>query len=291
MKTSCARLTRCFRPRKLRRTRAYKAHSGGERHGLSSQFIEIGYRFVHQANAETAVNLTVRLDPKTLLHILPEFPEPPPDWTRLDVEQCKHCPLSPTEHVYCPVALSVVELVEEFNTLFSFAEVEVVVSTAERTVSRRTSTQKALSSVLGLYMATSGCPSMDILRPMARFHLPFATKEETLYRVASTYLLGQYFRRQKGQDSDLNLEGLAEAYQQIHEVNMGMAQRLRSIAQGDAHLNAVVLLDLLAHELPGAIDLKLRSLESYFGVYLETEEMPAAATAPARQTNAEQLRK
>ena len=53
-------------------------------------------------------------------------------------------------------------------------------------------------SLIGIYMVTSGCPIMDKLRPMARFHLPFASTEETIYRAISTYLLGQYFLEQKG---------------------------------------------------------------------------------------------
>ena len=38
--------------------------------------------------------------------------------------------------------------------------------------------------VNGLIMATAGCPWTDRLRPMARFHLPFATEAETVYRDA-----------------------------------------------------------------------------------------------------------
>ena len=33
---------------------------------------------------------------------------------------------------------------------------------------------------------------MESLKPMVRFHLPFATVEETVFRSVSTYLLSQY---------------------------------------------------------------------------------------------------
>jgi len=50
----------------------------------------------------------------------------------------------------------------------------------------------ALSSLIGLYMATGGCPVMERLKPMARFHLPFADEEETMFRAMSAYLLDHY---------------------------------------------------------------------------------------------------
>ena len=56
---------------------------------------------------------------------------------------------------------------------------------------RETSAQQAMSSVLGLIMATSGCPWTDRLRPMARFHLPFASEAETLYRSVGMFLLAR----------------------------------------------------------------------------------------------------
>ncbi len=54
-----------------------------------------------------------------------------------------------------------------------------------------TTAQQAMSSVLGLIMATAGCPWTDRLRPMARFHLPFASDAETLYRSISMFLLSR----------------------------------------------------------------------------------------------------
>ncbi|MBI2431822.1 MAG: hypothetical protein HYV26_03015 [Candidatus Hydrogenedentes bacterium] len=235
---------------------------------MAKEPIEIRYRFTHAGDPAMAIGFTVRLDPDTLEHMSPGT-EAPPEWTRLEAEQCSHCPLDPAQHTHCPIALSVVELVEAFNPLLSFSEFEVTVETPERTITRRTSIQKALSSLLGLYMATSGCPNMGLLKPMARFHLPFATKEETIFRAASSYLLGQYLLRQRGLSCDLEMNGLYEAYQRIHKVNMGMAKRLRRIARGDANINAIVLLDLFAHEMPSAIDLKMRDLEYLFRAYFE----------------------
>ena len=57
-------------------------------------------------------------------------------------------------------------------------------------------------------MATSGCPHMDFFKPMARFHLPLANAEETVYRATSMYLLAQYFLQREGKEADMELEGL-----------------------------------------------------------------------------------
>ena len=81
--------------------------------------------------------------------------------------------------------------VESLKELVSFDTVGVTVTQAERTVHAETSAQQALSSVLGLIMATSGCPWTDRLRPMARFHLPFASEAETVYRSVCMFLLAR----------------------------------------------------------------------------------------------------
>ena len=78
---------------------------------------------------------------------------------------------------------------EPLKALVSFDTVGVTVVQAERTVHAETTAQQAMSSVLGLIMATAGCPWTDRLRPMARFHLPFASEVETLYRSVSMFLL------------------------------------------------------------------------------------------------------
>jgi len=241
---------------------------------MAENFFEIRYRFenVGVTVASGVLDFTVRLHQKTLEHVRPEMPEPP-DWARLEVNQCRHCPLDPTVHTYCPVALSLVDVVEVFNPLLSFTAIEATVETPERTFTKQTTMQRALSSLIGLYMATSGCPNMDLLKPMARFHLPFATREETIYRAASSYLLAQYFLRQRGEEADLECLGLQRAYENIHKVNMGMAERLRSFSQGDASINALVLLDLFAHALPPAIDLKLKSLQYMFVPYLAEDRV------------------
>jgi hypothetical protein len=200
----------------------------------------------------------------------------PPAWTRLGVHQCSVCPLGTEATPHCPAALSLVELVQKFGELLSFTEVEATVVTKERTTHLKTTVQRALSSLIGLCMATSGCPVLAKFKPMARFHLPFATREETVFRAASAYLLAQYFLKRRGVEADLDLKGLREIYGLIHQVNKGLAERLRTIPAGDAHLNALVLLDLFAHAPPFSIEENLVEIEHMFEPFFMD---PSAAPA------------
>jgi hypothetical protein len=124
--------------------------------------------------------------------------------------------------------------------------------------------QRGFSSLLGLLMAVSGCPHARMFRPMARFHLPLADEEESLYRATSMYLLAQYYRAQRGEPVDLDLRGLAECYRQLHVVHRAMTARLGHAVQRDAAPNSVVLLDLMAKLFPAHLHERLEELRPLF---------------------------
>ena len=128
-----------------------------------------------------------------------------------------------------------------------------------------TSAQRVLSSLLGLILALSDCPVTAFLKPMARFHLPFASEEETLFRSVSAYLLRQYFQRLRGAPVDLDLSGLAARYRALEVVNQSLAERLRAASSRDATINAITLLDIFTKVLPVSIDRSLAQLEHLFG--------------------------
>jgi hypothetical protein len=229
--------------------------------------IVFSYTFTYSEDSQRRVTLRVVLDPQTLrvrepVHHLP-------DWARLDYHQCSVCPLDKAVHPWCPAAMSLVDLVETFRDLLSYTEVEVLVVTQQRTMFRRTTVQKALSSLVGLYMATSGCPVLGKLKPMARFHLPFATRDETIFRAVGTYFMAQYFLRKKGRPFDQDLSGLRAIYDEVHAVNLDMTRRLRRVSAGDASVNAIVLLDLFAQELPTSIQENLSDLQHLFTGFFE----------------------
>ncbi len=193
-----------------------------------------------------------------------------PEWTNLEFHQCPHCPLSPKEHPRCPAAVRLAELAEAFSGLMSYETVSVEVTTPERTtVFREAPIQRALGSLLGLVLPTSGCPHTAFFGPMARFHLPLSTREETVYRAASMYLLGQWMRRRKGLSVDLDLDGLTELYERVQVVNRHLHQRLRGVYPTDSSQNAVVTLDALALLLPMAVGASLSEFEDLFEAYLD----------------------
>jgi hypothetical protein len=80
---------------------------------------------------------------------------------------------------------------------------------------------------------------MGFLRPLARFHLPFASATETLLRSVSIFLLRQHLASE-GRAVRLDLSELEAAYRNVNLVNRGIAKRIQSFAQGDADANAVV---------------------------------------------------
>ena len=85
-------------------------------------------------------------------------PEAPPFWAELEFNQCANCPLSAAEHPHCPAALQMASAIEPLKALVSFDTLGVTVTQAERVIYAQTTAQQAMSSVLGLIMATAGCP-------------------------------------------------------------------------------------------------------------------------------------
>lgn len=195
-----------------------------------------------------------------------------PDWAALDCFQCSNCPLNISSHPHCPLAASLSSIVPVCQDLKSFDEVDIRVSMPERTVTSSTTIQRALSSLLGLVVATSACPHTKYLRPMARFHLPLATEEETFYRSASMYLLAQYFLYRAGHTPDITLNGLAVIYQDIQIVNRAMVNRLRIASKEDGTVNAIILLDLFAKAFPQVIEDSLEDMRYLFMPYFDALE-------------------
>jgi hypothetical protein len=187
-------------------------------------------------------------------------PQPAPPWARLEFHQCPNCPLKPDAHPLCPAAAKLADVVPRFEPLLSYDRVRVEVETEERTVVGETTVQQALSSMLGLIMATSGCPHTEFLKAMARFHLPLATEEETLFRSVATYLLVQHLRERAGRAPDPELAGLQQIYSELRTVNASFTRRIRAAGRADATLNALVLLDVFAILVPTAVEESLGEL-------------------------------
>ncbi len=227
--------------------------------------IDIRYLFKLPDAQQEIIDL--HLDPVTLA-LMNDIPKRPPFWAKLGFCQCPNCPLDAKRNPNCPIAVNLVKLLKMFQTLLSYETVHVDIITPQRTISKETTAQKSLSSVMGLIMATSGCPHMEFFKPMARFHLPLASAEETIYRAASMYLLAQYFLRKEGQEADLELEGLKKIYANIQTLNVAMFKRLQCTCDKDVAVNSLTILDVFAQTLPFVIEQSLEEIRYMFLPYL-----------------------
>ena len=136
--------------------------------------------------------------------------------------------------------------------------------TDQRTVVAERPLQDAMASIMGLIGATSGCPHLDFFRPMARFHLPFASEQETLVRAFSIHLLGEYLRAGGEGEIAIGVQGLNTRYRAVATVNQSMAERLRAAFERDAGVNAIVILDTFARAVPFVVEEALRELRPLF---------------------------
>jgi hypothetical protein len=227
--------------------------------------LEIAYHF--RLADGRALDFLLQIEPHTM-ELIDAAPDDPPAWCALEFHQCPNCPLARDAHPHCPAALKLIPVVERCATLNAYSDTRVEVTTPERTTVAQRPLQKGLSSLVGLIMATSGCPRTAYLKPMARFHLPLATEDETLYRATSMYLLAQYYLHKRARAVDLDLAGLTEVYQHLQAVNTAMAQRLQAAVGGVTATHAIVSLDLLSHILPFDIKASLEQLRPLFAAYL-----------------------
>jgi len=233
-----------------------------------SDTITFNYKFTFGSGLEKEFNLA--LDSKTLNLIPKTKKESYPQWTELPYCKCPNCPLHEDRHPFCPIAINLVDVVDFFRAAISYEEVDLLIEQEARGYVKHTTLQQGINSLIGIYMVTSGCPVMEKLKPMVRYHLPFATMRETQYRVMSMYLLAQYFSYRRGKQADWELKNLVKIYDDVQIVNKSFFQRLAHIKIKDATLNAVVKLDMFAKHISvlinrGALD----EMECLFNAYFE----------------------
>ena len=240
--------------------------------------VDISYRIKLNENTTEVFDFT--LDGSTF-ELLDAAPDNPPEWTRLEYRQCPHCPLNKEEHPHCPVALQLFRVVERFHDTRSIDDVDLEVITEERRVVQTTALQRALASMLGLLFPTCGCPKTAYMKPLARFHLPLASEEETVFHVSGMYLLAQFFVRQKSQKNPF--EGLASLYDDMHLLNKAVASRVQMATQSDSLKNAITLLDMYSTLIPMLIEDELVEMRRFFAAYLPDD--PGASERKAAMNN------
>ncbi len=193
-----------------------------------------------------------------------EFDRPPaggnlPEWTRLEADKCPHCPLGNAPGAHCPAAADLVPLVEKFSALSSVDRIEVHVVTPQYEARKHTDTQTALSAVMGLILATSACPILGRMRPLAHMHMPFATETERVYRIVSMHLLGCFLRGEP-----VGLDGLDEFFSAIDRLNHAFFARLSRAVQRDASINALLALHSRSMVASMSIEPEMENIRAWF---------------------------
>lgn len=223
---------------------------------------EITFNYHFDFPDNTKKRFLIKLDAETVEY--KSSTNIPPDWAQLGVARCPCCRLDLSTHDYCPIAANIADLVYAFKDTASHKSCLVSCISTARTCSKETTVQEGLASIMGIIMATSGCPSMSILKPMACFHLPFATVEESMYRSVSAYLLRQYFSHRSGENCDFFMHRIQEHYSEVQQVNEGILNRINMVSKMDADKNAIVTLNALAQILVMEVDEDLESLRRLF---------------------------
>jgi hypothetical protein len=222
---------------------------------MSEEKPRITYRFHLPDGVEETI---LEFDPATYtLCTRPDLT--PPEWAALEFHKCGHCPLTVEDTPTCPFAAALARYVKSFGHLYSHEKVEIEVITETRTVTGHKPLQTGIASLVGLLGATSGCPHLAFYRPMARFHSPFADEQETLYRVLSMFTVQSLFAGRAPDYTDLS-----QVMTAVGDVNAAMADRVRSGFDKDAMVNAIVILDFFAMNVPMEIDTEFDSIRYLF---------------------------
>jgi hypothetical protein len=182
-----------------------------------------------------------------------------PEWTRLEVDKCPHCPLPNAPGAHCPAAADLVPLVEKFSALSSIERIDVRVVTPQCEAHKRTDTQTALRALMGLILATGACPILGRMRPLAHMHMPFATATEMVYRIVSMHLMGCFLRGEP-----MELDGLEKFFSDIDRLNHAFFARLNRAVQRDAGINALVSLHSQSMLASLSIKPEMENIRSWF---------------------------
>ncbi|MCL6414746.1 hypothetical protein MIB92_03710 [Aestuariirhabdus sp. Z084] len=187
-----------------------------------------------------------------------------PEWTELKHSRCTNCPLDETKHSHCPVALDLRQVVDDFKDLPSMKKASVTVVSEEREYMKMVGLEEGLRALMGLIMASSNCPVLEKLKPMARHHLPFSTMDEFILRSVSIYLTQQYFIHRDGGEPDWDLKGLVANNKELQLVNQAFWQRIHSACGEDSNLKALLSFFTLSSSVSYSLETQLQKLRREF---------------------------
>ena len=199
----------------------------------------ITFRYVFSIQDKPQYEIPVSIDSETL-NLIDRSDRQHEPWTELQHHQCPNCPLDPGDVRYCPVAANISNVILQFKDGLSIETTHVTAIGPERTYSKTTDLQRGLNSIFGLIMASSDCPHFQWLKPLARFHLPFASFEETLFRALSSCTLSELIEHKTVRDIDNICELVKHRYEQLAIINASLIKRIGHIGKGEADRNAIV---------------------------------------------------
>lgn len=187
-----------------------------------------------------------------------------PAWTRLGNCRCPNCPLDAAVYSHCPAALDLDKVVSSFQRIPSSLKVNVQVMAPDREYAKRAPVEEGVRSLIGLIMATSACPVFQELKPNARTHLPFASREEMVLRLASLYLMKQYLVWRDGKEPDWDLRGVVNEHQELQKVNQAFWQRLMTAYESDANSKALLSFFTISADVAKSLDSQLARMKNVF---------------------------
>ena len=168
-------------------------------------------------------------------------------WSELSFHQCSHCPL--TNEQICPVAAQLSHLNSIYQRFKSFDTIEVTLSEDTLTVDKQknvlttqVTAQQLLTSMAGLLIAgTQRCQHTQFLFPMARFHHPFSSMEESVYRALANLALIYQFEK----ISVSFAEFVNYKYKQLSIINRQQIKRMQAQPDGcEALVNGIMNLEM-----------------------------------------------
>jgi hypothetical protein len=184
---------------------------------MSPNIKEIKYKF-NIISTQQEFEYSVFLDRQTGYIVTPKDSKEA-EWTSLEFCKCPICPYKEKEVKNCPIAYNLSGFIDFFLQFTSFEKAKITVTTNERTSYKEDGIQEGMRSIVGIFMASSGCLHMELLKPMALNHLPFASVDETIFRHIGNYLIRRYFMVHGKTEDIIDLKEIDNLHNAIDTVN------------------------------------------------------------------------
>jgi hypothetical protein len=192
----------------------------------------------------TKIHIPIQLDERGLKRnpeAAADAPEMPAGVSEYMGEDCRACE---RHYRHCKAETAIVDVAERFDDLHSTDFITTEVTIEGRTVRLESPAPRALASLMGLLMASSGCPRLIPFRAMALFHQPFATAEENVVRAAGFWLIRCWTQGTTTEESPFT--ALQQVWDSLEDVNRHVGEKLLARTTSDAASNGIAFLDVLA---------------------------------------------